>query len=129
MRKDAREAAFKIVFAELFTEPDGRFKTEIIKKANLSEEETAFAQKLVSLTEKHREELLSVLNEKVRRFALDRIYPVDRAILLVALAEILYVEEVPPVVSVNEAVALARTYSAENSVNFVNGVLAGVINE
>lgn len=130
MRKDAREAAFKIVFAELFgSEPDNRFKAELYKKSKLSEEECAFAQSLVALTEEHREEISSLLGKKTERYAEERIYPVDRAILIVALAEILYVEEVPPVVTVNEAVGLARIYSTEHSASFVNGVLAGVINE
>lgn len=129
MRKDAREAAFKIVFAGLFAEADSRFKAEIYKKAELTEEERKFAQRLVSLTEEHREELSTILGEKVTRFSQERIYPVDRAILLVALAEILYVDEVPAVVSVDEAVGLARVYSTENSAGFVNGVLAGVINQ
>lgn len=129
MRKDAREAAFKIVFAELFgAEADSRFRKEVYKKANLKTEECAFSEKLVSLTREHREELLGVLNAKVQRFTEERIFPVDRAILLIALAEIMYIEEIPSVVSVNEAVALARIYSTESSVSFVNGVLAGVIN-
>lgn len=130
MRKDAREAAFKIIFAEQFgSRPDSRFRTELYKKSKLTEEERVFAQSLVSLTEEHYEELSALLGKKVERYAEERIYPVDRAILLVALAEILYVEDVPPVVSVNEAVGLARVYSTEHSAGFVNGVLAGVINE
>lgn len=129
MRSDAREAAFKIVFAELFGgDCDARFKTGMYKKAKLNEEETAFASRLVSVTEEHREELLALLSEKVTRFADYRIYAVDKAVLLIALAEIKYLDEVPPVVSVSEAAALARKYSTENSASFVNGVLAGVIN-
>ncbi len=129
MRSDAREAAFKIIFAELFGgDCDSRFKAGVIKKAKLNDEETVFANDLVTLTEEHREELLNILSEKVTRFADYRIYAVDKAILLLALAEILYVDDVPPVVSVSEAAALAGKYSTENSANFVNGVLAGVIN-
>jgi len=129
MRSDAREAAFKIVFSEQFGSGcDGRFRTEIYAKGNLNEEEREFANKLVVLTEEHREELMALLNETVTRFAPERIFVADRAILLLALAEIKYVDDVPNVVSVNEAVALARKYSTEKSVDFVNGVLAGVIN-
>ncbi len=130
MRSDAREAAFKIIFAELFGgDCDARFKAGICKKSKLNAEEAKFACRLVSLVEEHREELLSVLSEKVTRFAEYRIYAADKAILLLALAEIKFVEEVPPVVSVSEAAALARKYSTENSAGFVNGVLAGVINQ
>ena len=48
--------------------------------------------------------------------------------MLVALAEINYFDEIPPVVSVSEAATLARKYSTEKSADFVNGVLGGIIN-
>ena len=130
MRSDAREAAFQIVFASLFGgDCDGRFRAKIYKKNELNEEEAAFAEQLVSLVREHESELKAKLSEKVTRFAEYRIFPVDRAILLIALAEIFYMEDIPPVVSVNEAVAIARKYSAESSVGFVNGVLGGFINQ
>ena len=129
MRSQAREAAFKIVFAKEFGgDCDGRLEAGVYRKEGLGEEDRAFAHKLVGLVDEHREELLAVLDEKVERFAQYRIYTADRAILLLALAEIRYVEDVPPVVSVSDAAGLARKYSTENSAGFVNGVLAGVIN-
>ena len=69
-----------------------------------------------------------VFLEKVENFAEERVYPADRAVLYLALAEIKYVDDVPPVVSVSEAAALARKFSTEKSADFVNGVLGGVIN-
>lgn len=130
MRSDAREAAFKIIFSEQFgSDCDGRFRSEIYSKSNLNEEERVFANKLISLTAEHREELKAMLDETVTRFAPERIFMADRAIILMALAEICYIDEVPKVVSVSEAVALARKYSTEKSADFVNGVLAGVINK
>ena len=130
MRSQAREAAFKIVFAQEFGgDCDGRFEAGIYHKEGLNEEDRAFAHKLVGLVNEHKEELLAVLDEKVERFAQYRIYTADRAILLLALAEIRYMDDVPPVVSVNEAAGLARKYSTENSASFVNGVLGGEINQ
>ena len=130
MRSQAREAAFKIVFAREFGgDCDGRFEANIYHKEGLGEEDRAFAHKLVGLVNEHKEELLAVLDEKVERFAQYRIYTADRAILLLALAEIKYVDDVPPVVSVSEAAGLARKYSTESSASFVNGVLGGIINQ
>ena len=54
-------------------------------------------------------------------------FPADRSVLLTALAEIYYVEDVPAVVSIDEAVGLAKKYSTEKSAGFVNGILASVI--
>lgn len=130
MRSDAREAAFKIVFASLFHEDsDKRFHAELYRRDKLSKEECEFAESLVSCVFEHREELLALLSEKVQRFADYRIFAADKAILLIALAEIRYFEEIPPVVSVNEAASLARKYSTEKSTDFVNGVLGSFINK
>ncbi|MGN0822252.1 MAG: transcription antitermination factor NusB [Candidatus Gallimonas sp.] len=127
MRSDARETAFKIIFAEQFNkEYDERFRA--LEYGKLKEEDRAFALRLVRLVEENEESLSARLNERVERFAEYRIYPADRAILLIAMAEIEYCDDIPPVVSVSEAAGLARKFSTEKSANFVNGVLAGVIN-
>ncbi len=130
MRSSAREAAFQILFAKFFNDGlDARFTAGVYKKARLNEEDIAYAERLVHTVEEHKEELSNLLSEKVQRFVEYRVYPADRAILYLALAEIKFFEDIPPVVSVNEAVALARKFSTENSINFVNGVLGGVIND
>mgnify|MGYP000352380381 FL=1 len=130
MRSDAREAAFKIIFADLFGgDGEKKFRAALYRQAKLSEEESAFAERLYSAVLQHKEELSAQLSSAVTRFADYRIYPADRAALLLALAEINYIEDVPPVVSVSEATALARKYSTERSADFVNGVLGGVINK
>lgn len=130
MRTQAREAAFKIVFAQQFHEDCTQaFRNSVYRAEKLGEEERLFAERLVETVEAHREEFSAVIAEKVKRFAEYRIYPADRAALLIALAEIAYFDDIPPVVSVNEAVALARKYSTEKSADFVNGVLGGVINQ
>lgn len=128
MRSDAREAAFKIIFAELFCKNDLKFREGICKQDNLTAEEREFALSLAECTLEHREELLGEIVRRTERYADYRIYAADRAILLLALTEIRYFDEVPPVVSVSEAANLARKYSTERSADFVNGVLGSVIN-
>ncbi len=130
MRTQARETVFKIVFAQQFqNECPQAFRSALYRADKLNEEDRAFAERLYAAVSEHGAELSAVLTEKVQRFAESRIYPADRAALLIALAEIKYFDDIPPVVSVNEAVALARKYSTEKSADFVNGVLGGVINQ
>ena len=128
MRSNAREAAFKIIFSQQFqgTAVAG-FKSRIYKGEKLNEEDTAFADPLVALVEEHRAEVTDAITERVERVAEHRIYKADMAIMLLGLAEMRYCDDVPPLVSVTEAAALARKYSTENSVNFVSGVLGGFI--
>ena len=129
MRKSAREAAFKIVFANLFHDGNGtNFRAAVYKQEKLEEDDREFAERLVALVSEHKDELLSLIDQRVERFAEYRIYAVDKALLLVSLAEIKYFDDIPPVVSVSEATALAKKYSTEKSTDFVNGVLGGFIN-
>lgn len=128
MRSDAREAAFKIIFADLFHENDEKFRRSVYKHDNLTEEDVSFAESLVGCVNEHREELSGLIAEKTTRYPEYRIYAADRAIMLIALAEIRYFDDIPPVVSVSEATNIARKYSTDASTEFVNGVLGGIIN-
>lgn len=130
MRTSAREAALNILFAAHFNEVTNDFKKKIYVKFGLeSDEDLLFAADLVSTVEEHRAELLEEIEEACHHYRENRINPTDKSILLIAMAEIKYFDEIPPVVSVSEAVGLARKYSTETSADFVNGVLAGVINK
>ncbi len=128
MRSDAREAAFKIIFADLFNECDETFIRSVFKHGKLKEQDIAFANALITCVREHKAELSALIAEKTTRYPEHRIYAADRAVMLVALAEIRYFDDIPPVVSVNEATGLARKYSTETSTDFVNGVLGGIIN-
>ncbi|MBI4029717.1 transcription antitermination factor NusB [Candidatus Berkelbacteria bacterium] len=57
---------------------------------------------------------------------IEQIAPIDKAILRLAVYEVLYSEEVPPKVAINEAVELAKSFGGDNSSKFVNGVLGTV---
>ena len=130
MRTAAREAALNILFAAYFNEATNDFKKKIYAKFNLeNDEDLLFAADLVATVEEHRAELLEAIEEACHHYRENRINPTDKTILLIAMAEIKYFDEIPPVVSVSEAVGLARKYSTETSADFVNGVLAGVINK
>ncbi len=129
MRSNAREAAFQVVYARLLGgDCTAGYRSALYKQAKLNEEEREFAEKLLSEVAAHEEEIARRLGETVTRFADYRIYPTDKAILYIALAEIFYFDDIPPVVSASEAASIARKYSTEKSADFVNGVLGGVIN-
>ena len=76
------------------------------------------------------EQLYQTVDEAIARRAehweWNRLSLVDRNIMRIAVAEMLYFEDVPPVVSIDEAVEIARDYSGEEAGNFINGVLNGV---
>lgn len=131
MRNAAREAALNIVFAQQFnTDCLDSLKKKIFKQFALDkDEDLLFAADLVATVEEHRAELIEGIEEACHHYRENRINPMDKSILLLAMAEIKYFDDVPPVVSVSEATGLARKYSTETSADFVNGVLSGVINK
>ncbi len=130
MRNAAREAALNIIFAQQFnTDCLENLKKKIYKQFALEEDDLLFATDLVATVEEHYEELIAGIEAACHHYRADRINPTDKSILLIAMAEIRYFDEIPNIVSVSEAAGLARKYSTDTSADFVNGVLAGVINK
>lgn len=130
MRSKSRECAFKIIYAEMFAEADQEgLRRGVYKTAGLNEEEREYAEALVNNVNEHKEELCEVLDRFSIGFSEKRMFPIDKSLLLMALAEMRYMEGVPPVVSIDESVGLARKYSTEKSAGFVNGVLAAYLTE
>jgi N utilization substance protein B len=70
---------------------------------------------------------LPEIDERIRRYCENyefrRISPVDRNVLRLAIYEMLYRDDIPPVVSINEAIELAKTFGGAESGRFVNGIL------
>lgn len=87
----------------------------------------AFARELVRGVLQEREELDTLLQGSAPMFPVARIAPVDRAVLRLAIFELLHVPATPPKVVINEAVELAKQFGGDNSSRFVNGVLGDVL--
>lgn len=125
MRSAARECVLKYLYAQSMNDGDtsGLFDN-LLKDEKLSAEDQLFARTLLRAVEENREALLSEISELSIGFKLERLFEIDKCALLIGMAEIGFVEEIPFVVSVNEAVNLVAKYSTEKSTGFVNGVLA-----
>ena len=129
MRSLAREAALNVLFSQHFgNECTAEFKMKVYKQFNLGKTDVEFAETLLSTVESHEEGLLEEIENACHHYKQNRINRMDKSILLIAMAEIRYFDDIPPVVSVSEAAGLARRYSTDTSADFVNGVLAGIIN-
>jgi N utilization substance protein B len=86
-----------------------------------------FVDTLVGATLEHRDAIDAAITQVSRSWRLDRMARVDRNILRLAVAEMLYMPEIPGRVSINEAVELAKRYGAAESPAFVNGLLDSAI--
>jgi N utilization substance protein B len=95
-------------------------------------EETAirhFAEPLIRGTVEHLAELDAKIQQHAKNWDLSRMAVVDRNILRLAIYEMLYRDDIPPVVSINEAVDIAKRFSTDESGRFVNGILDKVKGE
>lgn len=85
-----------------------------------------FTEELVAGVEAHQAEIDKIIKECATNWTLERIARVDLAILRLAIFELLHREDIPPIVSINEAIDLAKTFSSGESRRFINGVLDNV---
>jgi transcription antitermination protein NusB len=88
-----------------------------------------FADPLIRGTLQFRDEIDAKIKQHVQNWELHRIAAVDRNVLRLALFEMLHRDDIPPVVSINEAVDIAKKFSTGDSGKFVNGVLDKVKGE
>ena len=94
-----------------------------------SEEVLARARVLLGGVQQHRDEIDALIEGHAERWELNRMPVVDRNLLRIALFELLWCDDVPVAVAINEAVELAKSLSTEDSGRFVNGLLGRIAQE
>ncbi|MFO7294505.1 MAG: transcription antitermination factor NusB [Caldicoprobacter sp.] len=127
-RKDAREVAMKLLYQkDMSGEADIDLLLKMEPHYSIHENDREYILNLLNLFETHAEEIDGHIRSFSKGWEFSRIAKVDLAILRLALCEILYRDDIPVSVSINEAVELAKKFSNDKSGRFVNGVLGGFI--
>ena len=119
-RREAREKAVQTLFQLDNTElsVDEAINYIVEERAN------SFYEQLVRGTVQNKEAIDEVLTGKLEHWSLDRLPKIERTVLRIAVYELLFNEEVPHRVVLNEAIELCKTFGDEKSGRFVNGVLS-----
>lgn len=104
-------------------------RAEYLRRKRQAEEAFAFAQGLVTGTIDHREQVDALIREQADNWRLERMPPVDRNVLRLAVFEMLYETDTPKLVIVDEAIELAKKFGSEQSGRFVNGLLDGLLKQ
>jgi len=121
VRREGREAAVQYLY---LCDLNGDSNLEnFYKFRGLSPSARRFCDELVRGAAKQRESIDETIRKSTQNYELSRISAVDRNVLRVAIYEMLHCPEIPPVVSINEAIEIAKKYSTEESGRFVNGIL------
>jgi N utilization substance protein B len=124
-RTEEREFAFKMLYASEFNQDP--FDVQVDRLDVTSQEKaTEYVRNIIKLYTTLKEEFDEIIGEKLENWDLDRVAIVDKVILRMAIAEIFHFEDIPPEVSINEAIELAKKYSTAGSGKFVNGLLDAI---
>lgn len=131
-RRVSREMALKVLFqvdlvhCNVDEASSYTFQTEDIMTLNEPDAIIEFSLQLVKGVLKHLSEIDSLIKKHASHWSIERMTNIDRNILRVAIYEIVFIDNIPKSVSINEAVELAKKYSTESSFGFVNGVLGKI---
>lgn len=123
-RRETREWIMQFLFQLDFNpEPVDIALKDFWEGKDPNEREKTYAEEVIKGVVQRKDELDDRLSQYAKRWDSERMGAVDRTVMRVAVFEMLYRDDVPPVVSINEAVHFAKDFSSFQSGRFVNGVL------
>lgn len=136
-RRKSRELALQTIYAynmqiegeELEKVSINEIKKNLIFGLNVKKSVAEYAEKIVDITLANKKKINKQIIKTSDNWDIDRISHVDKALLYIAIAEMLNCPDVPVKVVINEALELARSYSSDESIPFINGILDGIHNK
>ena len=132
LRRKSRELALQFLFSYDFQERTASPETVtkdlemFCQLFDFSKNSLPYGQELILGICLHLHEIDALLAEHSHNWRVERMSLVDRNILRIAVYELRYSEEAPAQVAINEALEIAKRYSVEESVSFINGILDAV---
>jgi transcription antitermination factor NusB len=126
-RRKARELAIQVLFHLEFSSDDPEEAFDLIC-ANFDSRKSVehFSRELALGVCEKREVLDSLIRQSSKNWRLERMPHLDKCILRLAVFEILFMEDIPPKVSIDEAVEIGKKFGSNDSGSFINGVLDNI---
>jgi N utilization substance protein B len=124
-RRDGRVAALQFLYAWSLNAPKNLGEDLRVFFENLEQprDHYAFGEELIHGTIEHIEDIDGRIRTLAHNWEFDRIAKIDLAILRLAMFEMIYRKDIPPVVSINEAIDLSKQFSNADAKRFINGIL------
>ena len=126
-RKTAREVTMKLAFAKMFDGECEETYQEVLDKSGIkeapTEEDICYSQEVLKGIEEHETEIDALIDEIAIGWRIERMPKVDLSVLRIAIYEMVYRDDIPHGVSINEAVELAKQFGGERSSAYINGML------
>lgn len=129
-RRIVREKVLQALYAhELSQEPAAQAIEEIFSSLKQHKGDFEFAKDLLTTVIQHQEELDTIIKAKATNWQFDRIAIIDMLLLRMGICEFLHFPDIPPKVTINEAIEIAKTFSTEKSGKFINGILDAALED
>lgn len=129
-RRLIREKVLQALYAyELSKEPITDVINDFLGDLKNSKDDFNFAKKIVNEVVHHEEEIEKIIKAKVAHWEYDRIAYIDKILLRIGICEFLYFPDIPPKVTINESIEIAKTFSTDQSGKFINGVLDAILDD
>ncbi|MGN0242498.1 MAG: transcription antitermination factor NusB [Lachnospiraceae bacterium] len=129
-RRELRENIFQVVFRIEFNTPPEmpeQIAFQLDRLEDLTEKDRSYIENKALAVVEHCESIDDAIATASKNWKMNRIGKVELAILRVAVYEMLYDEEIPDKVAINEAIELAKRYGADGAPSFINGVLSSIV--
>lgn len=134
MRRKAREIAFMLIYEEQFNKDREvgfsfdflKVEEEVLGEEVLSSEDNRYIEEVLKHYTANKSEIEIMLNEHIYGYETDRVYKIDKALLYLAIIEIVYIKTAPAIV-INEIIEVSKIYSTDKSAKFINGILGTII--
>ncbi len=126
-RRYLREKALQTLYAfELTGDPIDQVKFQQLEELD-KKDDRRFCDDLIKYTVENDEKYEKIIKETVDNWDMERIALIDAIIIKMCLTEFFHFEDIPPKVSINESIDIAKDFSTRNSGKFVNGVLDAIL--
>ncbi|MEW6195838.1 MAG: transcription antitermination factor NusB [Bacteroidota bacterium] len=128
-RRILREKALQVLYAYELNGEGLTNLTEGILSDLTSQTEIEFAKQIINQCVANTKMLDQKIQEKVANWEMERIALIDRILLRIGITEIVFFPDIPPKVTINEVIEIAKDYSTSNSNKFINGILDAVLSD
>jgi N utilization substance protein B len=129
-RRIVRERVMQAYYAyEISGNPLPEIIANIFDEMKDEQAELDFAKNLLLTTVEHQNEIDGIIKGKATHWEVHRIALIDKLLLRIGICELKYFPDIPPKVTINEAIEIAKRFSTEKSGQFINGILDSILND
>lgn len=127
-RRIVREKVMQALYAyEISEEPIDKITKEIFEEIKIDIEGYKFANAIITKFINNMSEIDEIIRSYVSNWEFERLAVIDKIVLRIAISELLYFPDIPPKVTINEAIEVVKKFSTEKSGQFVNGILDSLL--